>query len=88
MVFVPIVPMVPTQSASPEAQELAQELEGTIARYQEDHPRVRQTDIQQALQLARARAGNDLAPKRMVAAVAVGLALMAALLGFFLFSAG
>ena len=87
MVFVPTVPYVPPPQASLEAQELAREIEGVIANYQEDHPRVRQEDIQQALQIARSGAGTDAAGKRVMVALVVGLMLMAGLLaGFFAMS--
>ena len=88
MVFVPTVPYVPQQQASLEAQELAREIEDAIANYQEEHPRVRQEDIQHALQLARSRAGTDVAGKRIVVAVALGLVLLAGLLTAFLVLAG
>ena len=84
MVFVPTVPYVPQQQASLEAQELARDIEDAIANYQENHPRVRQEDIQQALLIARSRAGNDVAGKRAIWAVAVGLVLMVGLLVAFL----
>ncbi len=84
MVFVPSVPYVPSQQASLEAQELAREIEDAIANYQEDHPRVRQEDIQHALELARSRAGGNPAEKRAIVAVALGLVLMVGLLVGFL----
>lgn len=80
MVFVPTVPYVPQQQASLEAQELAREIEDSIANYQEDHPRVRQEDIQQALQIARSRAGTNPTGHRAMVAIAVGLVLMVGLL--------
>ena len=84
MVFVPTVPYIPPQQASLEAQELAREIKDAIAHYQEDHPRVRQEDIQRALQIARSRAGTDAAGIRVIVALVVGLLLMAGLLFGFL----
>ena len=88
MVFVPTVPYIPQQEASLEAQELAREIENAIASYQEDHPRVRQEDIQNALQLAQSRAGSNVASKRAVAAIVIGLVLLAGLLTAFFLLAG
>ncbi|MFC1639627.1 hypothetical protein ACFL3B_02560 [Gemmatimonadota bacterium] len=85
MVFVPTVPYVPQQQASLEAQELVREIEDAIANYQDEHPRVRQEDIQHALQIARSRAGTDAAGIRVMVALVVGLLLMAGLLAGFLF---
>ena len=84
MVFVPTVPYVPPAQASLEAQELARDIEDAIANYQEDHPRVRQEDIQQALQIARSRAGSNAAGIRVIVALVVGLLLLVALLAGFL----
>jgi len=81
MVFVPAVPYIPPQQATLEAQELARDIEYAIAEYQENHPRVRQEDIQQALQIARSRAGTGAPTKTgiMVALVVTGLMLLAVL---------
>jgi len=87
MVFVPTVPYVPPQQASLEAQELARDIEDAIAKYQEDHPRVRQEDIQHALQITRSRAGTDATGIRVMIALVLGLLLLAGLLGAFLFLA-
>jgi hypothetical protein len=88
MVFVPTVPYVPQPQASLEAQELAREIEDSIANYQENHPRVRQEDIQQALLLARSKAGVNPAGNRAVVAIVVGLVLMVGLLVGFLVLTG
>ena len=84
MVFVPTVPYVPPPQASLEAQELAREIEDAIVSYQEDHPRVRQEDIQQALQIARSRAGAGVVGNRIIWSVAVGFVLLVGLLTAFL----
>ncbi len=84
MVFVPPVPYIPPPQASLEAQELAREIEYAIAEFQESHPGVRQQDIQQAFQLVRSRAGRDVGGRRVMVAVAVGLALLVALLTAYL----
>ena len=88
MVYVPTVPYVPQPQASLEAQELAREIEDSIANYQESHPRVRQEVIQQALLIARSKAGIHPAGNRAVVAIVVGLVLMVGLLVGFLVLTG
>ncbi len=84
MVFVPTVPVIPPAEASLEAQELAREIEHAIVNYQEDHPHLRQEDIQQALQIAQAGAGTNTAGKRAAVAIAIGVVLMVGLMVGFL----
>lgn len=79
MVFVPVVP---SQPPSLEAQEIAREIEGVIVRYQDQHPRMSQADVQQALQLAQSRAGKGPQVAVGVVAAAVGVAMMIGLLTF------
>ncbi len=88
MVFIPTVTYVPTPptQASLEAQELARDIEDAIVRYQDEHPSVRQQDVQQALQLARSRAGAGSGRRQeIVVALIVGLTLLAGLGTLFFF---
>ena len=76
------VPTTPNQTPSLEAQEIAREIEDVIVRYQDEHPRMTQTDVQQALQLAQSRAGKGPQAALGVVAAAVGVAMMIGLLTF------
>ncbi len=75
-------PVMPTQPASLEAQEIAREIEDVIVRYQDDRPRTTQTDIQQALQLAQSRAGRSAAAAPAVIATGLGVAMLIGALTF------
>ena len=87
MAFVPITPVITPEQASLEAQELAREIEDAIVAYQENHPRATQEDIQQALKLAQARAGEGIPAQRAAMIIAVLVGVLAALaMAFFLVS--
>ena len=79
MVFVPVAP---TQPPSLEVQEIAREIEDVIVRYQDEHPRTTQADIQQALQLAQSRSGKGSNAAPAVIAAALGVTAMLGLLVF------
>ena len=74
------VPTVSHQSPSLEAQEIAREIEGAIVRYQDEHPRTTQADIQQALDLAQSRAGGGFKAAPAIIVAALGVAVMIGLL--------
>ena len=74
------VPTIPNKPPSLEAQEIAREIEDVIVRYQDEHPRTTQADIQQALQLAQARTGKGPQVAHGITAAAVGVAMMIGLL--------
>jgi hypothetical protein len=74
------VPTTPIQPPSLEAQEIAREIENVIVRYQDEHPRTTQADVQQALQLAQSRVGKGLQVALGVVAAAVGVVMLIGLL--------
>jgi hypothetical protein len=63
-----------------EVQEIAREIEDVIVRYQDEHPRTTQADIQHALQLAQSRAGKGSPAAAAVIATALGVSVMIGLL--------
>jgi hypothetical protein len=82
LAFVPYVPTPPRETASPQAQDLANRIASLIADYQCSHPDLGACDVEDAL---RAAAGGDDAGRavrsvRRVSALVLG-GVVAALLG-------
>ena len=77
MVF---VPQVPQQTASPEAQELANRISALVQDYRRDHPQLSEREVQDAMQTAAGRTRRT--DRRAVAVVA---ALVAAFVGLYVF---
>lgn len=76
MTYVP-TPVTVTPQASIQARELAQRIEQTILEYRQSHRNLSDLEIQQALQIARSRAGGG-QRSRMVVALALGLTALLA----------
>ena len=85
MMFVPVTSPPPV---SLEVQELAREIENAIVRYQDEHPRTTQADIQVALRLAQSTAGRNPAVAPIAVGVAVGVVLLVGILTLLLFQGG
>jgi hypothetical protein len=82
MVYVPTPVHVATPS--PHAQELAHKIESVIREYQQTHPRLRDSEVYQAIKLAETRTGSGGLRSRAVIAALLGLTV-AMLLGTLLF---
>lgn len=65
------VPFVPPQASSARSQELARELEDTVARFRQRYPDVSAFEVRAALRQARCSAG--VSPKGPLLAAAVGM---------------
>ncbi len=83
-----MVAYVPTprhvSQASPQSQELAHKLESVIREYRQSHPRLSDSELQLAIQLAASRTGAGIQRARRILVLLLA-AGVAALLGALLF---
>ena len=78
MVYVPTPVHVATPS--PHAQELAHKIEGLIREYQQTHPRLSDSEVNQAIKLAETRTGSGGGRMRVaIISLMLGLTLLAVL---------
>ncbi len=78
-----LVSFVPPQTSA-RSRALAKEIGKTIDSFQAENPRIRDREINRALQIARARQG---APKRVIILIMLALALIVFALGSGMFFA-
>ena len=83
MVF---IPQVPQQTASPEAQELANRIAALVQDYRRDHPQLSEREVHDAMQAA--SGGGTRRPDRRAVAVIAGLVAAFVGLGVFLREGG
>ena len=83
MVF---IPQVPQQTASPEAQELANRIAALVQDYRRDHPDVSERDVHDAMRAAAGESGRR--TDRRAVAVIAGLVAAFVGLGVFLRQGG
>ena len=83
MVF---IPQVPQQTASPEAQELANRIAALVQDYRRDHPQLSEREVHDAMQAA--SGGATRRPDRRAVAVIAGLVAAFVGLGVFLREGG
>jgi len=79
MTFVPII--VPPPQPSPRSQELSRRVGELVEQFRREHPEMNASEIDQALSMASTRAGST---KALRVALLLGVALLTALLVFFL----
>jgi len=82
------VPTSPPKQASLEAQDLARDIEGVIAAYQERYPRTTQDDIRQAVLLAQTRCGKTSQAAPAIVASAIGASMLIGMATFFVARGG
>jgi len=85
MTYVPTPVYVPPPHASLEARELGGRIAEAIRDYQQDHPRMADADVQQALRIAQMQTGVGGAKRVMVLLVGLTLALVLFTLGVVMF---
>ncbi|UCF19170.1 MAG: hypothetical protein JSU87_14780 [Gemmatimonadota bacterium] len=73
--------------ASPQAQELAHKIESVIREYEQSHPRMSRSEVEQAIRLAQSRTGAGTSLQRATLLMLLGLGV-AMLLGALLFMRG
>lgn len=85
MAFVPFVPTPPRETASPQAQDLANRIASLIADYQRSHPELGARDVADALRAAAGEggAGRSRQERRLTGALLGGV--VALVMGMVLF---
>jgi hypothetical protein len=75
------VPMTPGASTSKRSRELAGEIVRTVEEYREKEPRMRDSEVERALMLAKSRLGGT---GKTLGLIILGMVLLIGALGFLL----